>query len=419
MPTLPALLVPTLVLSWSQAAHAEDGFPSPTGGLALGALITPEVNPLGSTWTAVGRIGLQLNPNVDLELDLGWAQGRTRTRERVYDAPSGRINALYHFTPDSTVDFFGAAGAGLQYVSVHREHSGEEPDERDLPLYKNPSQDVLANIGPGVTIQVGGANSIFHLRSDLRLLGSIGFDETADQGDSFANLEWTAGIDLRREKAPIRDTDLDGLFDDVDKCVSQAEDKDGYQDGDGCPDEDNDGDGILDPADSCPDEGEDKDGFEDDDGCPDPDDDKDGVADVNDKCKDVPESLDGNRDEDGCPEEVEAFTGTIRGIRFELNKAVIRSISEPTLEEGLRIMQQFPDLRIRVEGHSDNSGEEGYNLGLSNARAQAVVDWLVSHGIESSRLEAVGYGETRPIADNSTPAGQEANRRVDFLVVPK
>ncbi len=101
---------------------------------------------------------------------------------------------------------------------------------------------------------------------------------------------------------PDPDNDGDGILDAEDKCPNDAEDKDGFQDYDGCPDLDNDNDGIPDNLDKCPDKAEDKDGFEDSDGCPDLDNDKDGIPDKLDKCPNTPEDKDGFQDEDGCPD---------------------------------------------------------------------------------------------------------------------
>ena len=98
------------------------------------------------------------------------------------------------------------------------------------------------------------------------------------------------------------DRDGDGILDDVDQCPDDPEDKDGFEDLDGCPDLDNDKDGILDVNDSCPNEPEDRDDFQDEDGCPDPDNDGDGIPDVNDKCPNHPEDKDGFEDTDGCPD---------------------------------------------------------------------------------------------------------------------
>jgi hypothetical protein len=101
------------------------------------------------------------------------------------------------------------------------------------------------------------------------------------------------------------DRDGDGIPDDVDQCPTAAEDFDGFQDSDGCPDPDNDGDGILDVNDKCPDQAEDFDGFEDQDGCPDLDNDKDGIPDDVDHCPNQPETKNGYKDEDGCPDEAD------------------------------------------------------------------------------------------------------------------
>ncbi len=101
------------------------------------------------------------------------------------------------------------------------------------------------------------------------------------------------------------DKDGDGIPDDVDQCPTAAEDFDGFQDSDGCPDPDNDGDGILDVNDKCPDQAEDFDGFEDEDGCPDLDNDKDGIPDGLDRCPNQPETKNGYKDDDGCPDEAD------------------------------------------------------------------------------------------------------------------
>lgn len=98
------------------------------------------------------------------------------------------------------------------------------------------------------------------------------------------------------------DTDADGVYDPNDKCLTEPEDRDAFEDSDGCPDPDNDQDGLLDIEDQCPNEPEDRDGFQDEDGCPDPDNDKDGMLDGDDKCPNEAETKNGFDDEDGCPE---------------------------------------------------------------------------------------------------------------------
>ena len=107
---------------------------------------------------------------------------------------------------------------------------------------------------------------------------------------------------------PELDSDGDGIPDARDQCPNQPEDKDGFQDDDGCPDPDNDGDGIPDAQDKCPNQPEDRDGFQDDDGCPDPDNDGDGIPDAQDRCPNQPETINGFQDDDGCPDTADATT---------------------------------------------------------------------------------------------------------------
>ncbi len=105
--------------------------------------------------------------------------------------------------------------------------------------------------------------------------------------------------------AEVKDRDEDGMPDDTDQCPTEAEDVDGYEDSDGCPDLDDDLDNIPDSADKCPKDAEDIDGFEDTDGCPDFDNDKDGIPDTGDQCKDEPETKNNYQDDDGCPDEAD------------------------------------------------------------------------------------------------------------------
>jgi len=114
---------------------------------------------------------------------------------------------------------------------------------------------------------------------------------------------WRAavGVSLDTSRLP-HDEDQDGIDDRFDKCPKDSEDKDGFEDQDGCPDADNDQDGVGDAVDRCPLDPEDKDGFEDADGCPDPDNDGDGILDKDDKCPNELEDVDGFEDRDGCPD---------------------------------------------------------------------------------------------------------------------
>ena len=106
---------------------------------------------------------------------------------------------------------------------------------------------------------------------------------------------------------------------------------------------------------------------------------------------------------------------SVYGINFDTGKALILPDSENVLGEVAKLLQQNPDLKLRVEGHTDNQGAAAANQALSEKRAQAVVAWLVMHGVSATRLTAKGLGQTTPVADNSTPDGRAKNRRVELV----
>jgi outer membrane protein OmpA-like peptidoglycan-associated protein len=232
----------------------------------------------------------------------------------------------------------------------------------------------------------------------------------------------TAGVP-ERQGCPLDDADGDGVRDADDKCPNEAEDKDEFQDEDGCPDLDDDGDGIKDADDKCPRVAEDKDGYEDQDGCPEPDNDDDGILDASDQCPEQPEDMDGDRDEDGCPDEVKIVVTrkkvfALEKIYFDTGKTTIQRASFGTLDEVARVLKENPEIpKVRIEGHTDAQGPDDFNLKLSQGRAEAVKRYLEKAGIPEARLEAIGFGETKPIGDNETPEGREKNRRVEFLIL--
>jgi outer membrane protein OmpA-like peptidoglycan-associated protein len=247
------------------------------------------------------------------------------------------------------------------------------------------------------------------------------------------------------------DRDGDGIPDNVDRCPDQPEDKDGFEDQDGCPDLDNDNDGIPDATDKCPNEPEDKDGFEDEDGCPDPDNDNDGIPDATDKCPNEPEDVDGFEDADGCPDpdndgdtivdlkdrcpnepgppETDGCPQKYKLVvvtdqKIELKQMVYFATAKtrvlpqsfPLLNEVAQVLKDRPSIHVRIEGHTDSRGNDDYNLRLSQGRTNSVRAYLIGRGIAAERMEAIGYGETRPIASNRTRAGRAMNRRVEFFI---
>ncbi len=105
----------------------------------------------------------------------------------------------------------------------------------------------------------------------------------------------------------------------------------------------------------------------------------------------------------------------VNGIRFDVNKASIKPESNGAINKIFELMQKQPDLKFSVEGHTDSDGDEATNQTLSEARAKAVMDRLISMGISSNRLKSSGWGESSPIGENSTPEGKANNRRVEFV----
>ena len=102
----------------------------------------------------------------------------------------------------------------------------------------------------------------------------------------------------------------------------------------------------------------------------------------------------------------------LRGINFDFDKANIKPEAAPVLDAAVEVLKENPDVKVRVGGHTDGIGTDAYNQGLSERRAKAVRDYLVAHGIDASRLTAVGFGKTQPVADNKTKDGRAQNRRV-------
>ena len=213
------------------------------------------------------------------------------------------------------------------------------------------------------------------------------------------------------------DPDGDGICGDADQCPNEPEDRDEFEDDDGCPDPDNDQDGVLDTNDRCPNEPEDRDGFADEDGCPDPDNDQDTIIDPDDQCPIAP----GPPETNGCPRTIRVEAGQIvilQQIQFDTDRDTLRPSAIPILDEVLAVLRANPQIRrVRIEGHTDSRQTDAYNLDLSQRRARTVVEWLVERGIDRSRLEPAGFGESRPIDTNDTTTGRFNNRRVEFHIV--
>jgi len=224
------------------------------------------------------------------------------------------------------------------------------------------------------------------------------------------------------EPAEPSDRDRDGIVDADDKCPGQAEDKDGYQDLDGCPEPDNDEDTILDAKDSCPVDAEDRDEFEDEDGCPEPDNDSDGILDGVDQCPNQAEVVNGNDDQDGCPDEGEIVLehGRIvleEQVLFDYQYSRVKHRARPVLAAIAKLISQHPEwVSVHIEGHADTRGPKWANQMLSDQRANNVMRYLVGLGVPQQKLTAKGYGSSRLREQSDTEEAHQRNRRVEFVI---
>lgn len=252
-----------------------------------------------------------------------------------------------------------------------------------------------------------------------------------------------------------KDTDADGITDDVDACPSLAGVANTDPKKHGCP-PDQDGDGFLDAQDACPTEPGVADPDPKKNGCPPPKDrDADLITDDVDACPDLagiktddpktngcPGDTDGDGfrdDEDACPQEkgVDDPDPSKKGcpklvrvtdkeiiileqVQFDFGKATIKKESDPLLDSVAQVLKEHPEiLRLEVQGHTDNKGSKNVNTRLSQDRAAAVQKALEKRGVESGRLVSKGYGPDQPIGDNKTDEGRAQNRRVQFIVLEK
>jgi len=141
------------------------------------------------------------------------------------------------------------------------------------------------------------------------------------------------------------------------------------------------------------------------------DSDGDGVPDDADKCPDSP--ADKPVDADGCT----LVSIVLEDVQFESNSSELTSGSSETLDKVVDGMSKYSDLRIEIQAHTDSMGEADYNQYLSEQRAKSVRDYLVGKGIAANRMETKGYGESKPVADNSTREGRAKNRRVELKIL--
>ncbi|MDY6941737.1 MAG: OmpA family protein [Pseudomonadota bacterium] len=357
------------------------------GAIERGITITPGINyywwdrerTLEDNLGVRLGFGYQINENWSTELVVADVDTHFESLKDVdADLTHLQIDLMYTFFPDSRMRPYLVVGAGGG-IFERDDRSESEP---------------LIDWGLGLRTQVSERIAIL---GDVRAYTST---ETKDD-DVVAMLAASFNFG---QKTPL-DSDGDGVTDDMDQCpdtpAGVAVDKAG------CP-LDSDGDGVADYLDKCPDTPE---GVEvNADGCP-LDSDGDGVADYLDKCPKTPKGA--KVDENGCQIILKEPVSIKLEVLFPTNSAAIAPTYYPEIKEVADFMVEYPSTEVTIEGHTDSTGAAEYNRVLSQRRANAVRQVLLErYSVDAKRVRAVGYGEERPVADNGTAAGRQANRRV-------
>jgi OOP family OmpA-OmpF porin len=336
-------------------------------------------------------LGYNITKAFGLEAVLAGANLEEEDTDSDADLLNYRLDALYHFMPDRALVPYAAVGVG-----------GYDLDG---------DSEFMANYGLGLLYFI--AENVA-LRADVRHL--LVTNETNLEN----NLLYTAGLKFQfaepAKPAPVvapavvapappapKDSDGDGVTDDLDKCPGTP--KGVKVDANGCP-LDSDGDGVPDYLDKCPDTP--KGAPVDAKGCP-LDSDGDGVFDYLDKCPGTPKGV--IVDDKGCELKLTLH------INFDFDKAEIKPEFKPELDKAAAFVRENSKAPyILLAGHTDNMGENDYNQKLSEQRAEAVRQALINdYGVDPAKLKARGYGEAQPVADNATEEGRYQNRRVEVI----
>ncbi len=343
---------------------------------------------------AGNKLAFALGPQVDFVTSV--QDDRNIARKEDFNKTSLSVFGGVELFPHARVAVFGRYIHGLSNMDNRVNHPTTE--------YKN------QNIQVGLKIRLFGSKTSTYKATDVPVVEPVVVVPDSD-GDGINDNEDKcpnqAGL-AKYNGCPIPDSDGDGVNDEMDKCANEA----GLAKYDGCPIPDSDKDGINDELDKCPNEA----GTAKYDGCPIPDKDGDGINDEEDRCPD----LSGTTANKGCPDVPANVSKSLgasgQNISFGSTNAKLTTKSTASLDQVVKIMNDNPGLRIRVEGHTDNAGDDDANMKLSEERATAVKDYLVSKGISESRITAEGFGETQPIADNKTATGRMKNKRIELRV---
>ena len=413
-----ALSLATLLAGVAQAAT----MPEKEFGLLLGGTWIDEdaVGNDDQTNPAFGvRYGQRLGTSTNFFSDLtytpfSWQAGKSSGDGDLYTLRGGME---WLFSQQAKYNWFMSGGLGAMHVAM----------DSGGPEFTRP----LLSFGIGQAWEIG-LNDAF--RWEVRTDQSFGNDSLPNS--SLTNIQALLGYSWGIG-APL-DSDSDGVIDRRDQCPNTP--KGARVDVKGCP-IDSDGDGVFDGLDMCPDTPA---GVKvDSQGCP-LDSDGDGVPDYKDKCPNTPKGEkvtaegcpvdtdgDGVVDSadacptvpapgtaDGCPPPPPAQEPkklTLDGVNFDNDKAILRPEALGILNNAAATLKEWGNAKVEVAGHTDAMSDDGYNLKLSQRRASAVRDYLISQGVAAERLTAKGYGEASPVADNNTEEGRFKNRRVELI----
>ncbi len=346
-----------------------------------------ELEPLGGL-----RFAVLFGRRFDWFIDSSFSDTNSNTPVGDVETLATRTGIDFYFRPHGKkVQWFVAVGGGVS--------------DFDAEFLQDFDRNFLsAGVGQRVRLD-RRANFRWELRADQDF-----DDNDIIEGQDITRAQFMISVNWGLGRAD-RDSDGDGVPDRRDACP----DTPGCATVDerGCP-SDSDEDGVYDGYDKCP--GTPRCATVDEQGCP-SDSDGDGVYDGCDKCPGTPPNT-AVRD-DGCAKEAPLFTTDkkkliLEGVFFEFDKAVLLPESRGTLDRVARSLVDWPEVRVEIEGHTDWDGAEGYNLDLSRRRAQVVKEYLENAGVAADRLEVMGYGESRPIADNNSAEGRSKNRRVEL-----
>lgn len=376
------------------------------------------------------RLGFVIHPRVQLEGELGLTPTSTRDGSAAVLAVEFRVHALFNLLTGRVRPFLLFGGGGVT-------SSSSNPDT----LRSESLGEMYFGAGVAVDVACG-----WGLRADGRaeIVRGLGSYFTAE-GELTASVYGRFGSYMKWKCAkkvpppPPADTDKDGVVDPDDQCKTvfgpkenngcpwpdsdgdgvidhedKCKDKAGPRENDGCPDTDTDGDGVFDRVDKC----KDTVGIPEESGCPPPDYDNDGFAGAADKCPREPETWNFFHDDDGCPDEVPApvksLLGKLDGVVFRGSSTKLPRPATALLDRIADMMVGYPDIRLEIHAHTEDTGNADLDLAVSLSQAEAVRTYLVGHGVASTRLMVKAHGGQQPISTEKGNKGRTQNRRLEI-----